>query len=138
MSLMSIQEQLKLAGLEVLGVCDELSSHAPKWKHEAALLEDLTPAEADELGKLMPLVRAQPGQALIREGDVGAILGWGFAPWSGGPFSWLDILSAPRAVEICDALTAQFGARFAAPALLQDMAAKGETFYTRFATEKAA
>src|SRR5690606_29210915 len=22
----------------------------------------------------------------IREGDVGAILGWGFAPWSGGPF----------------------------------------------------
>ena len=23
----------------------------------------------------------------IREGDVGAILGWGFAPWSGGPFS---------------------------------------------------
>lgn len=71
MSLMSIQEQLKLAGLEVLGVCDELSSHAPKWKHEAALLEDLTPAEADELGKLMPLVRAQPGQALIREGDVG-------------------------------------------------------------------
>ncbi|MEL6691111.1 MAG: 3-hydroxyacyl-CoA dehydrogenase NAD-binding domain-containing protein, partial [Pseudomonadota bacterium] len=26
----------------------------------------------------------------IREGDVGAILGWGFAPWSGGPLSWLD------------------------------------------------
>ena len=30
----------------------------------------------------------------IREGDVGAILGWGFAPWSGGPFSWLDMLGA--------------------------------------------
>ena len=30
----------------------------------------------------------------IREGDVGAILGWGFMPWSGGPFSWLDILGA--------------------------------------------
>ena len=30
----------------------------------------------------------------IREGDVGAILGWGFAPWSGGPFSWLDIVGA--------------------------------------------
>jgi len=29
----------------------------------------------------------------IREGDVGAILGWGFAPWSGGPFSWLDSAS---------------------------------------------
>ena len=32
----------------------------------------------------------------IREGDVGAILGWGFMPWSGGPFSWLDILGAAR------------------------------------------
>jgi 3-hydroxyacyl-CoA dehydrogenase/enoyl-CoA hydratase/3-hydroxybutyryl-CoA epimerase len=75
----------------------------------------------------------------IREGDVGAILGWGFAPWSGGPFSWLDIIGAPRAVEICDALTATHGPRFSAPALLRDMAAKGETFYGRFgATAKAA
>lgn len=69
----------------------------------------------------------------IREGDVGAILGWGFAPWSGGPFSWLDIIGAARAVEICDALTARHGPRFAAPALLRDLAAKGDTFYGRFA-----
>ena len=69
----------------------------------------------------------------IREGDVGAILGWGFAPWSGGPFSWLDIIGAARAVEICDALAARHGPRFAAPALLRDLAAKGDTFYGRFA-----
>ena len=74
----------------------------------------------------------------IREGDVGAILGWGFAPWSGGPFSWLDIIGAARAVEICRGLTAQFGPRFHAPALLREMAGKGETFYGRFAGEKAA
>lgn len=74
----------------------------------------------------------------IREGDVGAILGWGFAPWSGGPFSWLDMIGAPRAVEICRGLTAQFGPRFHAPALLREMAEKGETFYGRFAGEKAA
>ncbi len=74
----------------------------------------------------------------IREGDVGAILGWGFAPWSGGPFSWLDILGAGRAVEICRGLTAQFGPRFHAPALLREMAEKGETFYGRFGGEKAA
>ena len=65
----------------------------------------------------------------IREGDVGAILGWGFAPWSGGPFSWLDMIGAPRAVEICDGLAATHGARFAAPALLRRMAEQGETFY---------
>jgi 3-hydroxyacyl-CoA dehydrogenase/enoyl-CoA hydratase/3-hydroxybutyryl-CoA epimerase len=68
----------------------------------------------------------------IREGDVGAILGWGFAPWSGGPFSWLDIIGAARAVEICVGLTARHGDRFAAPALLREMAEKGQTFYGRF------
>ena len=65
----------------------------------------------------------------IREGDVGAILGWGFAPWSGGPFSWLDMLGAARAVDIADDLAAKFGPRFAAPQLLRDMAARGESFY---------
>lgn len=69
----------------------------------------------------------------IREGDVGAILGWGFAPWSGGPFSWLDIIGAARAVEICEALTVRHGPRFAAPDLLRVMASKGDTFYGRFA-----
>jgi 3-hydroxyacyl-CoA dehydrogenase / enoyl-CoA hydratase / 3-hydroxybutyryl-CoA epimerase len=73
----------------------------------------------------------------IREGDVGAILGWGFAPWSGGPFSWLDIIGAPRAVEICDHLTKTYGARFTPPKLLRDMAAKGETFYPQPAQKAA-
>ena len=70
----------------------------------------------------------------VREGDVGAILGWGFAPWSGGPFSWLDILGAPYAAARCDELTAQFGERFACPQLLRDMADKGQSFYGRFGT----
>lgn len=74
----------------------------------------------------------------IREGDVGAILGWGFAPWSGGPFAWLDILGAARAVEICDDLKALYGARFEAPALLRDIAEKGDTFYDRFGGGQAA
>jgi len=74
----------------------------------------------------------------IREGDVGAILGWGFAPWSGGPFAWLDILGATRAVEICDGLFAQYGARFETPALLRDIAAKGDSFYARFGGGAAA
>ncbi|MGV8987675.1 MAG: 3-hydroxyacyl-CoA dehydrogenase NAD-binding domain-containing protein [Cypionkella sp.] len=73
----------------------------------------------------------------IREGDVGAILGWGFAPWSGGPFSWLDMISAGKAVEICAGLAA-FGPRFEAPVLLREMAAQGEGFYTRFSGRKAA
>ncbi len=67
----------------------------------------------------------------IREGDVGAILGWGFAPWSGGPFSWLDMIGAEKAVAICDRLEKLLGGRFAVPKLLREMAAKGESFYGR-------
>ena len=68
----------------------------------------------------------------IREGDVGAILGWGFAPWSGGPFSWLDIIGTPYAAGRCDQLTAAYGERFKTPELLREMAAKGQSFYGRF------
>jgi 3-hydroxyacyl-CoA dehydrogenase/enoyl-CoA hydratase/3-hydroxybutyryl-CoA epimerase len=74
----------------------------------------------------------------IREGDVGAILGWGFAPWSGGPFSWLDIIGTPYAAEVCDQLTETYGDRFACPALMREMADKGQEFYNRFAAEQAA
>lgn len=74
----------------------------------------------------------------IREGDVGAILAWGFAPWSGGPFSWLDIIGTPYAAERCDELTAKFGARFTTPELLREMAGKNQSFYGRFGTQAEA
>ena len=74
----------------------------------------------------------------IREGDVGAILGWGFAPWSGGPFSWLDMLGTPYAADRCEQLAAHHGARFACPALLRDMADKGQSFYGRFGVKPQA
>ena len=73
-----------------------------------------------------------------RPGLVGAILGWGFALWSGGPFSWLDIVGAPWAAEKCDEMQAKYGDRFACPPLLREMAEKGETFYERFAPEAKA
>lgn len=74
----------------------------------------------------------------IREGDVGAILGWGFAPWSGGPLSWLDMIGAAHAVDVCDELAKQHGSRFQAPPLLKDIAAKGDSFYGRFTKEPKA
>ncbi|MDE3028066.1 MAG: 3-hydroxyacyl-CoA dehydrogenase, partial [Paracoccaceae bacterium] len=97
-------------------------------QHRLLMVQVLEAVRALEDGVLMD----------IREGDVGAILGWGFAPWSGGPFSWLDIIGAPRAVAICDHLTATYGPRFTAPDLLREMAEKGQTFYGRFGTEAKA
>ncbi len=73
----------------------------------------------------------------IREGDVGAILGWGFAPWSGGPFSWLDMLGAGFAVSVCDDLETRFGARFRAPELLRQMAGSDRAFYEARASRAA-
>ncbi|MFK7941491.1 MAG: 3-hydroxyacyl-CoA dehydrogenase NAD-binding domain-containing protein, partial [Paracoccaceae bacterium] len=97
-------------------------------QHRLMMAQTLEAVRALEEGVLMD----------IREGDVGAILGWGFAPWSGGPLSWLDIMGAAKAKEICDDLTERFGPRFATPKLLAEMALKDERFYTRFAPAEAA
>ncbi len=59
------------AGLHIEGVCDDLSNLGERWRQTAALLEDLTPAEADTLGQRMLTLRAQPGQALITQGELG-------------------------------------------------------------------
>jgi len=68
----------------------------------------------------------------VRDADVGAILGWGFAPWSGGPLSLIDMTGTKEFVEACDALAQKYGERFKPNALLRDMASKGDTFYGRF------
>ncbi len=68
----------------------------------------------------------------VREADVGSILGWGFAPFTGGTLSWIDMLGSKRFVALCQSLENKHGPRFAPPQLLIDMAAKGETFYRRF------
>lgn len=73
-----------------------------------------------------------------READLGAILGWGFAPWSGGPITLIDQTGLKAFVETADRLTATYGDRFKVPDLLREMAARGETFYGRFAPEKKA
>ena len=102
---------------------------------QAADQPDLTEVQHRLLfAQVLEAVRALEEGVLedIREGDVGAILGWGFAPWSGGPFSWLDMIGAPYAAERCDQLAEAHGARFACPDLLREMAAKGQSFYKRF------
>jgi 3-hydroxyacyl-CoA dehydrogenase/enoyl-CoA hydratase/3-hydroxybutyryl-CoA epimerase len=72
----------------------------------------------------------------VREADVGSILGFGFAPFSGGTLSWIDMMGTKRFVELCRKLEKKYGARFAPNKLLIDLAAKGEGFYQRFAPAK--
>ena len=44
----------------------------------------------------------------------------------------MDAMGAARLVELLDRLAEAHGSRFAAPALLRDMAAGGQTFYERY------
>jgi 3-hydroxyacyl-CoA dehydrogenase/enoyl-CoA hydratase/3-hydroxybutyryl-CoA epimerase len=67
-----------------------------------------------------------------READVGSILAFGFAPYTGGALSYIDGMGVKKFVELAGRLEGKYGAQFKAPALLADMAAKGETFYDRF------
>jgi 3-hydroxyacyl-CoA dehydrogenase/enoyl-CoA hydratase/3-hydroxybutyryl-CoA epimerase len=73
-----------------------------------------------------------------READVGAILAWGFAPWTGGPITMIDQTGLKEFVAQADDYAARYGDRFKVPQLLRDMAAKGETFYGNFAGAKKA
>ncbi|MBB3608246.1 3-hydroxyacyl-CoA dehydrogenase NAD-binding domain-containing protein [Rhizobium sp. BK602] len=67
-----------------------------------------------------------------READVGSILGFGFAPYTGGALSYIDGMGVKAFVELCETLAKNYGPHFRPTALLKDMAAKGETFYGRF------
>jgi len=67
-----------------------------------------------------------------READIGSILGFGFAPYTGGALSYIDGLGVAAFVAMCERLAARHGSRFEPTPLLKEMAANGETFYSRF------
>jgi len=74
----------------------------------------------------------------VREADVGAILGFGFAPFTGGPLSYIDRMGTKAFVALCERLAKKHGERFKPNRLLKSMAKGDERFYTRFAPPKAA
>jgi 3-hydroxyacyl-CoA dehydrogenase/enoyl-CoA hydratase/3-hydroxybutyryl-CoA epimerase len=74
----------------------------------------------------------------VREADVGSILGFGFAPYSGGTLSYIDMMGTKTFVDLCKRLEKKHGKRFKPSKPLRDMAAKGDTFYGRFAPGKKA
>lgn len=63
------------------------------------------------------------------DGDIGAIFGIGFPPYTGGPFSYIDTIGIRRFVAECESLADIYGPRFAPSPWLQDRAAKGLKFY---------
>ncbi|MET0669578.1 MAG: 3-hydroxyacyl-CoA dehydrogenase NAD-binding domain-containing protein [Xanthobacteraceae bacterium] len=74
----------------------------------------------------------------VREADVGSILGWGFAPYSGGTLSYIDMMGTKKFVELCERMQQRHGPRFKPGKLLVEMAKTDDKFYRRFAPGKKA
>ncbi|ARL16209.1 3-hydroxyacyl-CoA dehydrogenase NAD-binding domain-containing protein [Burkholderia pseudomallei] len=91
----------------------------------AALIERLVTVQAVETARCLE----ERVLTTARDADVGAILGWGFPAFRGGPASYIHGVGVDAFVATCDRLAARHGARFAAPALLREMAAQGRSFY---------
>ena len=64
-----------------------------------------------------------------READVGSILGFGFAPFTGGTLSYIEGMGLARFVLLCDDLAKRHGARFAPPQALIDRAREHRGYY---------
>lgn len=64
-----------------------------------------------------------------KDGDLGAILGLGFPPFTGGPFRYLDTFGIQKAVELLTQYQEEFGPRFKPSDLLLEYARSNKTFY---------
>ena len=64
-----------------------------------------------------------------READIGSILGFGYAPYSGGAISFIDGMGLKAFVARAKELAAKYGRQFEPGERLARMAERGETFY---------
>ncbi len=71
----------------------------------------------------------------MREADVGSILGFGYAPFTGGTISYIDGMGTKAFVDMCNGLAKKYGPRFKPGKLLREMAKTGDTFYHHFPPE---
>ena len=64
----------------------------------------------------------------VPDGNIGSIFGWGFAPFKGGTFQYINDYGFKEFIARAKELKAEYGDRFAVPALLEQMAKEGKEF----------
>ena len=144
-------EALDLSGVELIRKMVELGRHGRAagqgfydWDQRVIWsgLGDLVDEQPEETGlthlqrRLLIAQIAEVGRVLddgiIRDHkdvEVGAILGLGFAPNTGGPLAWMDRQGLPALVREMTVMAERYGKRYAPSAFLMRMAESGERFW---------
>lgn len=89
------------------------------------------PAQQELIDRLMFVQANEAARCLeegvlrsVADGNIGSILGWGFAPFQGGALQFINSLGLKAFVARAQALASAHGPRFAPAALLEKMAAQ--------------
>jgi 3-hydroxyacyl-CoA dehydrogenase/enoyl-CoA hydratase/3-hydroxybutyryl-CoA epimerase len=134
--------------VERLGRLGKKSGHgfyeypADAKKHLWAGLAEHFPLRAEQPGveaviERLILIQSLEAVRCLEEGvlgapadaDVGAILGWGYPPFRGGPIGQIQTMGVANFVAACDRLAEQCGERFRPTEGLRKMAAEGSQFF---------
>ncbi|MBS1611490.1 MAG: 3-hydroxyacyl-CoA dehydrogenase, partial [Bacteroidetes bacterium] len=91
--------------------------------------------EADMIERLMFIQVIETVRCLqegvlrsVADANIGAIFGWGFAPFKGGTLQYVNDYGVKEFVARAKQLNNQYGERFAVPTLLEQMASEGKEF----------
>ena len=109
-----------------------LSEHFPLADHQPT---------QDEVKERLLYAQIIPAAHCLADGivpdaksaDLGAIFGWGFAPWTGGPASYIDTVGLEEFVSKADSLAQRYGERFHPPAAFRERAKSGKELYSEAA-----
>ncbi|MBI5442596.1 MAG: enoyl-CoA hydratase/isomerase family protein [Deltaproteobacteria bacterium] len=94
------------------------------------------PALEDVIDRLVLIQSVEAARCLqekvlrrAADADVGAILGWGYPAFRGGPLAWIDTYGVEEFAARCEDL-AKAHPRFALPKLLKELVAEGKGIYS--------
>jgi len=100
-------------------------------------LADKQPTQEEVTQRLLyrqalEVVRCYEEKVLLapEDADIGAIFGWGFAPWTGGPLSMIDTIGINEFVSQCDAFAEKYGSVYSVPKVLREMSDNNQSFYS--------